>query len=346
MVKSRSAAIGLAEVAREAGVSTATVSNALNRPEVVAPATRQRVQEAIRRLDFVPNRAAASIRLGTNRLIGLVVPDICNPFYSAIARGVADAADEHGYAVVLCDSKDQIGRERRLMERLSEHRAAGALVVPLSADTKRLARLRRLGARIVLIDRIATEHDGCSVAIDDRVGGRLAMTHLLAVGAERLVLVNGDHHIPQCRDRRQGARDALKLAGMAPEALREYEVASMTVENGYEVGRNLAGEAAGTHLGVFCTNDQLALGVVRGLLDQGVAVPDSAAVVGFGDLAIAVDGPVPLTTVEQPKYALGQGAVAKLLAEISEDEADHRHSSTVFTPVLIHRASGEPNWRQ
>ncbi len=327
--------VGLTAVAKEAGVSIATVSNTLNRPELVSPATRARVHEAIERMDFVPNVAAATLRRGNNRLIGLVVPDITNPFYSEIARGVAAAADDHRYGVILCNSQDDPRRERNQLELLAEHRAAGALVVPLTADAKRLARLRGLGTHLVLIDR--TTDDGCSTSIDDVLGGRIAAQHLLDTRGSDIAIVNGPHTIPQCADRRAGAQSALADAVGEDARLVEYEVEEMTVDGGVAAAARIL--EAGLPQGILCTNDQLALGVIRELTSRGVAVPDDVSVVGYGDLAIAVDAPIPLTTIDQPKYALGRAAVEMLMGEIEEKHDAHRHATSVFRPSLVVRAS-------
>lgn len=340
MAASRRRGVNLIEVAREAGVSPATVSNTLNRPEIVSPRTRTKVLDAIQRLDFVPNHAAATLRRGHNRLFGLVVPDITNPFYAEIARGISDAADEAGYAVVLCDSQDDPDRERRQLETLGEHRAAGAVAVPLTADETRLERLRSLGAHLVLIDRLADPVQGCSVIVDDRRGGEIATAHLLATTADRsrpIALVNGPHDIPQCNQRRLGAVDALRTHDLDPADLVEFQLTEMTTAAGEEFGRRLA-RSGPLPRGIFCINDQLAIGVIRGLAAAGVTVPDDVPVVGYGDLAIAPDAAVPLTTVVQPKYAIGRTAVERLLAELTEGD-QHRHDTTVFPPSLVVRAS-------
>lgn len=326
--------LGLGAVAREAGVSTATVSNTLNRPHMVAPATRERVMAAIEALDFVPNRAAATLRQGFNRLLGLVVPDVANPFYAAIVDAVAAAADEHGYAVALCVSHDDHAREMRLFDTLAEQRAAGAIVVPLTADSSRLSQLRMVGARLILVDRTADPHDSCSVAIDDVLGGTLAVSHLLDSGRPRVTLVNGATSIPQCADRREGALAALADAGLPASALVEFEVPEMTVDAGAEIGRRIAAGDAPRQ--IFCTNDQLAVGVIHGLASAGLDVPRDARVVGYGDLGIESGGSVGLSTIGQPKREMGIAAVSKLLDELREG-AGHHHTSTIFEPRLIAR---------
>ena len=328
--------LGVAAVARRAGVSTATVSNVINRPEVVSAATRAKVAAAIKELDFVPNRAAATLRQGSNRLVGLVVPEILNPFYAAITGAVADAADRAGYAVALCVSHDDPARELRHFDTLAEQRAAGALVVPLSADPSRLSQLRMVGARLVLVDRVSAEHEGCSVAIDDVEGGRIAVEHLLAAGPRRIALVNGPLSIPQCTNRRTGARTAMAAAGLDPDSIVEFEVQDMTVDEGRQIGIRLA-RTRGPRA-VFCINDQLAVGVMRGLAEEGIPTPGRASVVGYGDLDLATEGALPLTTVAQPKRELGELALGRLLAELSEGAA-HHHTATMLHPQLVVRDS-------
>jgi LacI family transcriptional regulator len=334
MTSPRLGRVGLAAVAKEASVSIATVSNTLNHPDVVSEATRARVLAVIERLDFVPNTAAASLRRGSNRLIGLVVPDITNPFYAGIARGVSEASDLHRYGVILCNSRDDAERELSQLQLLAEHRAAGALVVPLTADHSRLARLRSLGTHLVLIDQEADE--GCAALMDDVLGGRIAVEHLLDTRGHQIAVVNGHHSIVQCADRWTGAREAFTRAGADPSMLTEIQVTDMTIEAGENAVPDLL--AGGAPAGIFCTNDQLAIGVARGLLARGIDVPTSTAVVGYGDL-FGADAPIPLTTVEQPKDALGRAAVELLMQELREGDGLHRHSSTVFRPNLVIRQS-------
>ncbi|WP_350347566.1 LacI family DNA-binding transcriptional regulator [Agromyces sp. G08B096] len=329
----RSDDIGFAAVARLAGVSPGTVSNTLNRPEKVAAATRERVLAAIEALEFVPNRAASALRLGSSKLIGLVVPETTNPFYAAIASAVSEEAARLGYLMALCVSHDDPDLELASFNALAEQRAAGVLVVPLSADRDRLRRLRMVGARLVLVDRTADPEEGCSVAVDDVRGGRLAVEHLVDSGCSSIVVVNGDLDIPQCADRSAGAHAAAAAAGVQ---LREVVVERMTVEAGAQAGAALASDPP---MGVFCANDQLAVGVITALTDAGVRVPEDVAVVGYGDLEIADIGRVPLTTVEQPKARVGRAAVDALAAELSTDAEQHEHVAAVFAPRLVVRRS-------
>lgn len=332
--------LGLAAVATLAGVSTATVSNAINRPEIVSLRTRRKVEAAIDQLDFVPNKAAAALRTGFSHLFGLVIPDIANPFYAAIVDTVSDAADRNGYALALCVSHDDPAKELRQLDTLAQQRVAGVLVVPLLADASRLSRLRTVGSRLILVDRIADTHESCSVAVDDRLGGMLAVSHLLDSTNRGVTLVNGSSSIPQCAERRLGALDAFINKKVDLKTLVEYETQNMTMASGIEIGHRIARE--GAPLSIFCTNDQLAIGVIRGLESQGVSTPKHALVVGYGDLALPLEGTVPLTTVGQPKRAMGETAVTQLLKEINEGEV-HKHTNTLLEPRLLIRQSSIKN---
>lgn len=333
--KRRADELGVAAVARRAGVSTATVSNTLNRPELVAPATQARVRAAIEELQFVPNSSASALRRGSGRLIGLLVPDIVNPFYAAIAKAVAASAFEHGYLVALCVSGDDPDTELEHIRRLAEQRAAGALVVPLGADTSRLDRLRLVDSHPVLIDRRWPIDDGCSTAIDDVRGGFLAMEHLICSTDGPIVLVNGPRGIPQCADREAGARAAIAAHGADPARLSVVEVLGMTIEGGASAVQQFADHPPA---GVFCANDHLAVGVIRALSRAGVAIPGDVAVVGYGDLSLGAESPLPLTTVVQPTDRLGCSAVELLLAEV-EMRSGHVHESRLLAPSLVVRAS-------
>ncbi|MDX6744020.1 LacI family DNA-binding transcriptional regulator [Actinocorallia sp. A-T 12471] len=318
------------DVAAAAGVSVSTVSNVLNRPERVNARTVERVLAVVAELDYVPHPGAAGLRAAHARSIGLVLPDIANSFYARIARGAADAAYRQGYALSLCHSGDDPEREREYFSMLVAQRASGVVVVPLGADTGRLERLRRRGVPLVLADRTMPTAEGCSVSVDDVAGGDLAVTHLLETGARSVLVVNGPREIRQCADRHQGARRAARRVRGA--VLEQVVTARMTVEHGYEAGMRLTDIPDG----IFCTNDFLAVGVLRALTERGIAVPGDVRLVGYGDLDAA--GVAALTTIRQPVEDLGSAAIDLLLDEV-EAGPDHTHESRVFAPTLITRTS-------
>lgn len=326
------------DVARLAGVSVGSVSTAINRPNLVSEAMRRRVQAAIDELGYVPNRSAATLRRGgASRVLGLIIPEVTNAFYAAIADAVVDAADKHNYAVSLCVTHEDPARERRHFELLAQQRAAGALVVPINPEAERLAMLRSIGTHIVLVDRLIDTAQGCSVAVDDVHGGNLAVEHLLSTPGTGITLINGHHSIKQCRDRHEGSLTALRQAGHAAGDLVEITVDEMTVEAGIAAAEQIL--KSGAPRRIFCINDQLATGVLEGLSRHGVIAPRDARVIGYGDLGL--DGRHALSTIGQPKHSMGLHAVELLLDEL-DDGSGHTHSAKVIPPHLIVRESTVP----
>jgi LacI family transcriptional regulator len=197
---------------------------------------------------------------------------------------------------------------------------------------------------VVLLDRTGSPGQ-CSVAVDDRRGGEIAVTHLLSLGHRSIALVNGPVAIRQCADRRQGARRAVERAGLDPAAvLTEVTVQAMNARAGAAAADELLG-AARKPTAVFCTNDMLALGLLRRLSLAGVMVPGDLAVVGYDDIDFAADAAVPLTSVRQPKYQLGLAA-AELLLDEADRPGEHEHRRFVFKPELVARASSGASTRE
>jgi LacI family transcriptional regulator len=329
-------AAGMKDVATLAGVAVGTVSNVLNHPDLVRPQTRARVEAAMEQLGFIPNASARQLRAGRSRCLGLVVLDVTNPFFTEVARGVEDYAQAEGYAVILCNSDEGEDKERQYLRVLEEQRVRGILITPVHGRAPTIKGIRDRGTPVVLLDRPGPAGH-CSVAVDDRRGGELAVAHLLALGHRRIALVNGPLAIRQCADRRRGAYEAVRKAGLDPaEVLLEIPVPAMNTRCGADAGDQLRASSA-----AFCTNDLLALGLLRRLSQLGAQVPGDIAIVGYDDIDFAADSAVPLTSVRQPKYQLGQTA-AELLLEEADRPAQHEHRRIVFTPELIIRASSQP----
>jgi LacI family transcriptional regulator len=325
------------DVAARAGVSLGTVSNVLNRPDRVAPATRERVLKAIDDLGFVRNEAARQLRAGRSRTIGVVVLDIGNPFFTDLAAGVEDVAAATGLSVVLCNSNDDRSRERHYLSLLQEQRAFGVLITPVGPTSKLLDTLRERGTPVVLVDR-ASGRRHCSVSVNDNVGGMLAVEHLLALGHRRIAFVGGPTSLRQVSERLSGARTAVEAAA-DPARLSVLETAAMTVACGREAASELAGTGArGRPTAVFCANDLLALGVLQEMTRRRVQVPGDLAIVGYDDIEFAGAAAVPLTSVRQPRAQLGRSAAELLIDEVQEPDT-HRHRQLVFEPDLVVRES-------
>ncbi|MPY29842.1 LacI family transcriptional regulator [Streptomyces adustus] len=327
--------IGIKDVALRAGVSIATVSNVLNRPEKVARGTRQRVEDAIDVLGYVPNLAARQLSGSRGSMVGLVVFDVRNPFLTDIARGAEDLLHAEGRTVMLCNTDVLADKEERYLQLLAQQNAAGVLITPADLNSHWLEGLRARGLRVVLLDNAETYPDVCSVAVDDVAGADSAITHLLARGHERIAFITGPMHMRQSKDRLAGSRQALERAGRPAEVLRIVEAGAFTVDQGRRAGEQLL-TASERVTAVFCANDLLALGVMQTAFRAKLRVPDDLAIVGYDDIHSAATAGVPLTSVHVGGYDLGKAAAELLL---DEDRPGHTHRRLVFPPRLVERNS-------
>jgi LacI family transcriptional regulator len=314
-----------------------TVSNVLNRPERVAPSTRERVLKAIDELGFVRNEAARQLRAGHSRTIGLVVLDVRNPFFTDLAAGAEDVAASLGLSVMLCNSNDDPSRESHYLSTLKEQRAFGILITPVSKTTV-IGEIRRRGIPVVLVDRAARGNE-CSVSVNDRVGSELAVRHLTELGHRRIGFVGGPLSLSQVSQRLVGARTAIEVAGLPSDALTMVETPRLDVAQGRATGEKLAAMPSQKRpTAVFCANDLLALGLLQDTVRRGLSVPDDLAIVGYDDIDFAAAAAVPLTSVRQPRFQLGKAAMEMLIEEATDGKF-HRHRQIVFEPELIVRES-------
>ena len=324
------------DVARHAGVSLGTVSNVLNRPDVVAPETRERVRTVIEELGFVRNNAARQLRGIKSPSIALVVFDFDNPFFTEVARGVEEAANEANHVVILASSAGAKEREGRALRLLEEQRVAGILISSATRrPSERVREIRTRGTPIVLLDRHRSRRDQCSAAINDTTGGRLVGEHLLSLGHERIGLINGPRSLKPCAERRDGLLDVLARNELA--LAHDLETETMTIDAGDEATAELL-ERRPLPSALFCGNDLLAIGAERAALARGLRVPDDLAIVGYDDIRFAQTSLVPLTSVPNPAYELGYEA-AKLLIDEATNAREHRHERLLFEPELVVRQS-------
>jgi LacI family transcriptional regulator len=327
------------DVAVRAGVSVGTVSNVLNRPDLVSAATRERVLAAIADLGFVRNESARHLRAGRSRTIGLVVLDIANPFFTDVARGVEDVANAAGLAVILCNSDDRPEKESAYLDVLAEQRVQGVLITPTAELSPTLESVRRRGTPVVFVDRQAPTGDQCSAAVDDVLGGRLAAEHLLERGHRRIAFVGGASGLPQVEQRHRGVDEAMIEVCGSTDLLTVFSPETLTVAGGREAGARIVGmPAARRPTAAVCANDLIALGLLQEMVRQGVRVPHDFAIVGYDDIDYAAAAAVPLTSVRKPRQELG-AAAAELLIDEARAGGEHVHRQLLFEPSLVVRES-------
>jgi LacI family transcriptional regulator len=289
-------------------------------------------------LGFVRNESARQLRAGRSRTLGLVVLDVANPFFTDVARGAEAVAEAKGIVVTLYNSGSDPEREHRHLELLTEQRVQGVLITPVESGARDLDDLAARGIPTVLVDRGSGRRKQCSVAVDDVLGGKLAIEHLVDRGHTQVAYVGGPAHLGQVRDRLQGAREAWAAADLPADALTWIETSALTVAEGREAGARLAGIPTSRRpAAAFCANDLVALGLLQHAISSGVRVPQDLSIVGYDDIEFAAAAAVPLTSVRQPRQLLGRTAAELVLDEATN--AAHTHRQVLFTPELVARAS-------
>lgn len=335
--RSRARSAGVVDVAAAAGVSLGTVSNVLNRPERVSAATRERVQQAMADLGFMRNDSARQLRAGRSSTVAYVMLDATNPFFTDVAQGIEDAAVQHDLSVFLCNSDSRPERELAYLQRLQQQRVQGILITPIDPNVSVLDEVSERGTPLVIVDRVREGGRHCSVAVDDVLGGRLAIEHLMDVGHQRIAFVGGPESVCQIRDRLTGARASAVAADPAAE-LVVIGTEALSVAEGRRAGERIMGmRKTSRPTAAFCANDLLALGLLQQCVALGARVPHDLAIVGYDDIVFAGAAAVPLTSVRQPRRDLGRTAAQLMLDEASNP--DHEHQQVVFTPELVARAS-------
>lgn len=329
--------VTIRDVAAHAKVSVGTVSNVLNNSEKVAADSARRVREAIDELGYVRNDAARQLRVGRSSTVGLVVLDVRNPFFTDLARGAENEAMRHGLSVILGNSGEDVAREAAYLDLFAEQRVRGILISPYGEIEPRLRLLKARGTPAVVVDRRSADDQFSSVSVDDELGGRIAVEHLIAGGRRRILFTGGPVDIRQVADRIAGAQKAVDAA--AGVALEVLPTAASSVADGRAVGEQLVRRRVEDRPdAVFAANDLVALGVLQGLLaESGIRVPEDIAIVGFDDIDFAAAAVVPLSSVRQPSQLMGETALRLLLEEIANPGRPAEH--VVFEPELVQRRS-------
>jgi DNA-binding LacI/PurR family transcriptional regulator len=323
------------DVARLAGVSTATVSRALNGTGQIAPATRAAIDAAVAQLGFRPNSIARSLVTKSTQTIALLLPDISNPFYAALVSGIQAYVLERDHTMLLCTTEGDAEREEQYLQLLRAKQVDGALVDGLVLPSDRIARFVREGFPIVCLDRDIDSNSIPLVQVDNRLGGRLATEHLVELGHTRIAHITGAPHLRISEERRAGYNDALGAAGIEAAAALVAD-GTFTEEGGYNGARTLL-EADPDLTAIFAANDLSAVGALNAIAGTGRRVPDDVSVVGFDDLRLAEFTSPPLTTIHQPAEGIARLATELLIGLTHGQEVEQMHH--VLAPSLVVRQS-------
>ena len=332
------------DVAKAAGVSTATVSRALAQPDKVREATLKKVMAAVEEIGFVPNRQASMFRSRKSNTVILLVRDISNPFYLDIYKGVEEAAFEAGYKVLMGDAREDDERITHYIDAVRECHADGLILMIGCFPQKLLAHTDKLPPIVVALEEI----DGLqapAVRVDNVAAAEDAVAHLIAQGHRRIVHLTGplDEYLGKAR--LQGYRQALEKAGLAID--EELIVpGDFSLNAGYDQTAKLLAKGV-QFSAIFASSDQMAIGAASALREKGLSIPEDVSLVGFDDTLIASIFYPPLTTVYQPRREIGRAAMAMMIRRLSAEAGDPLAQQDAvldqqFSTELITRQSVAP----
>ena len=300
------------DVARLAGVSVASVSAVLNSKGTVSEKLIKRVRSAAKALDYHPDEVARSLKTRNTHTVGVIVPDIANPFFPEVIQGAEDEARRNGYSVILCNSNEDSELEKHYLKTLFSRRVDGAILsstLPYAGE-----HLLRERFPVVLVDRTIPGFHGGMVTTDNRTAAYEATNHLIGLGHTRIAIITGRLDLSVGSERSEGFRKAMQEAHL-PIRDEYFSRGDLLLESGYRCGMELL-KLAEPPTAVFSCNSSMTLGLMRALSELRVRCPGQVSVVGFDDFVWSQAFSPRLTTVAQPSFELGRRAMEMLLGKI------------------------------
>jgi LacI family transcriptional regulator len=323
------------DVAREAGVSTATVSHVINKTRRVTDETRERVLSAIERCGYYPNAHARSLASGRSNTLGLIISDISNPFFPELVKSIESAAFERGYDLILSNTNYEAERTSSYVQRLIERKVAGVALMTSELDTALVGELARRRVCVVFLDLGSAGQCMNNIVVDYDKGIEEAIAHLVALGHHEIAFVSGPRHLRSAMKRLDAFRASL-ARHLPAAALRVYD-GDFKLDGGRRAARELMEGGGEMPTAIVAANDMMALGVMQEFRECGIEVPGDVSVVGFDDIAFASLAAPPLTTVSLPREELGRRAVEALIASVEHSE--HEGTDIHVATHLVTRAS-------
>ncbi|OCA93608.1 LacI family DNA-binding transcriptional regulator [Actinobaculum suis] len=351
------------DVAKLAGVSVGTVSNVINKRESVDPELAQRVEEAMADLHYQPNVAAQSLRRGVGNMVGVIVLDITNPFFSGVVAGIENRLSPERLLVAVSSTGEDSRREQEVLKTFATYKPRGIILTPTSSMTDHIRSLRDSGIPVLLLDSRLKNPEIPSIAVDDFQGAYLAVGHLVELEHRNILFISGPKSLRQTRDRLSGALSAIESSGHSRSSqsrqvrLSHLEIPRFDAAEARVAVQDLLKKCgllpfwdastpssadgfaqlpANFPTAFFCASDQIAFGAMTALRDAGVRIPEQVSLVGFDDIPIAAQTSIPLTTVRQDTEKLGYEAADMLLT--AEEKIEHR----TLMPQLVVRKSTAP----
>ncbi|MCB7318535.1 LacI family DNA-binding transcriptional regulator [Lacrimispora sp. 210928-DFI.3.58] len=314
--------VTIREIAKEAGVSLGTVSHVLNRTASVSEEKSRAVLEAVKKLGYKPNQAARMLKNKNSKTIGLLLPDIGNPFYAELARGAEDMANSHEYTVLVCNNDRNPEKEERYLSTLANKQVDGIIVVKLANSVEKLKQYFA-PKQIVLIDseELPCERENSQIQmvnLNEREGASIAMNYLYHNGHRNIAHIAGLLESNSSRERKREYCDFMKRIGVSEEQL-VIENGTYSYYGGYQAMKTILNRNPEV-TGVFAANDLMGMGAMQAIQDSGRRVPEDISVIGYDDIEPTEYCTPKLTTIRQPKYEMGQYGMALALKALGEDQ--------------------------
>lgn len=323
------------DIAREAGVSIATVSKVINQTGRISDKTRKHVQDVMKRIDYQPSVVASALTKKRTYSLGLLIPDIANPFFAELARSIEDQAHELGYSLVICSTDNDLTREERYVNVLRQKSADGIIIATGARNDAMMKQLMKYKLPVAVIAREMPLLAVDTVLVDDYLGGYLAASHLTGLGHRNIAVIAEDLAVMSSKERVRGYRKALEEAGI-PYDDNLVAVSPFHVEGGKATAKELL-SGANPPSAIFGCNDLLAIGVVQAARELGLRVPEDVSVVGFDNTVLATIIDPPLTSVAQPVQQMGKEIVQLITGEI--DGSKPSKQRLVLLPELVVRGT-------
>ena len=326
--------VTLKEIAKMAGVSTTTVSRVLNgkAPGNMSHDTFEKVTRIVTLTGYAPNPVASSLRSGSSRVIGVILPSSTNPYYAQLGSFIENEAYNNGHLIFVCNSNSDVGRERRYIETLKNHRASGILLCSTGLTGQEIRTLREENTRCVLLDEEVGDYQGDIVLGDDFNGGRMGAQYLYDLGHREILVILGPEHLSSTKNRLAGF---LSFFATIPEAKNTIANGDFTIQSGYVAVNEKLGRVPFT--AVFSFNDVMAIGAIHALQTNGARVPDNVSVLGYDNIFIDPYVSPGITTVSTPLDELARIAVAAVIHNPSQPDVPLGRRSIL--PRLIERES-------
>ncbi|WP_368489497.1 LacI family DNA-binding transcriptional regulator [Clostridium sp. BJN0013] len=328
-------ATSIKDVAKEAGVSIATVSRVLNDVDVVNEETKKKVLAAIKKLGYRPNIVARSLKTQKTRTIGIIIPDISNQFYPEIVRGAEDVANIYDYNIMLCNTDLDIEKETEYLKVLKEKMSDGVLYMSNSLEEDMLNLIKQLQIPMVLVETTNDKEDIPSVTIDNEKAAYDGVTYLINKGNKKVAYIGASEDMANASAvRYKGYKKALEENNLKVDKDRTY-FSNLKAKDGYEGINKILDKVEVDS--IFCSSDEIAMGAINALRDRGIKVPEDVDVMGFDNIYSASIFYPKLTTVAQPIYDMGSVGMRMLIKLINNQKMDN--TNYVLPHQLIERDS-------